>query len=125
MKTLFIVLNLFAGVAFAHPGYDSNLCAVAYQGPHYTGEALTIRSGSFVNTLSNKYMRTEAGTWNNRISSLRVARGCQLVGYQYDNYGRHYRTGERIGQMGVWNQGHYPYLGYMDELVSSLTCTCL
>lgn len=107
---------------FAH---DSNTCAVAYQGEYFTGESLTISEGQSIDNLRDYRMNTfEYNDWNNKISSIKVKRGCHLIGYQYDNYGRHVRTGRAIGTYQAYYRGYHKTLGYMDNLISSLTCEC-
>lgn len=126
MKVLLIALSLVSVSAFAYPHHHDdgvNVCAYAYEAPRYQGEILTVTEGTFKSNLHH-VRKADGEGWNNSISSIYVKPGCQLVGFQYDNFGRHYRTGQRIGASQVYTHGGYEYLGYMDNLISSFTCHC-
>ncbi len=149
VSLLLVGASAFAGHAghrhpgHRHPGHPhkppvyrpQQTCAVAYEGAHYSGAQMTIPSGSRIGALATvsmyHYSRYSSPTWNNQISSLWVQPGCYLVGYQYDNFGIHYYTGQAIGMSQAYNNGschyasgQYPTLGHMDELISSLICRC-
>lgn len=125
LKTLLIAsLMAMSTVVSAH--YDPNACAVVYQGEYFTGDRLVISEGQAIDNLRDYNMASGHSyeDWNNKISSIKVKRGCRLIGYQYDNYGRHVRSGRAIGTYQAYYRGHHHTLGYMDNLISSLTCEC-
>lgn len=104
--------------------HDSNVCAVLYKYSGYEGPSLRIYDSSSISSMANVGNRF-SGDWNNEVSSLIVNQGCTLKVYQYNNFGIHYRTGERIGM----SKSYYGYdrdyrLNRLDEKISSLTCSC-
>jgi len=103
---------------------DSKTCAVLYKYAGYRGPALKIYDNTNISSIANVVDRY-VGNWNNEISSLVVNQGCTLKVYQYNNFGIHYRTGERIGA----SQTYFGYdrdyeLSRLDEKISSLSCSC-
>lgn len=111
----------------AHPEshLGSRSCAVVYQGENFTGSSLRIWEGAHISNLSRFALEPySSGTWNNRVSSLYVAPSCHLVGFQYGNFGREYGTGRFIGQKSVFHHGQYEYVGAMNNLMSSVICSC-
>ena len=109
---------------------SANFCATVYQGPYMTGHSLHLYDGTQVEDLGEFYLDDEGdATWDNRISSLSVEPNCKLVTYQYQNFGRHWDTGERIGEKRVYKAKHgvvkeVSDLYGFDERISSLKCVC-
>lgn len=115
---LVLLVSAMASSAFAWT------CATVYQGENFTGHSLQIQDGARIPNLA-RYAMSHRQTWNNRISSLIVENGCTLKGYQYNNFGREYHTGRRIGtHQSFHGFGYYENIGYTGDLISSLTCRC-
>lgn len=126
MFKLLIIGFLVAMSVVVSAHNNTNTCAIVYQGEYFTGEKLMINEGQAIDNLRDYNMVSGYSyeDWNNKISSIKVKRGCNLIGYQYDNFGRHVRTGRPIGTYQAYYRGHHHRLGYMDNLISSLTCEC-
>lgn len=131
-KTMMIVAaaSVLSTVALAHDHHHHNhgssswTCATVYQGTHFSGNAMEIKDGARIKNLG-RYNMSYGDSWNNRISSVVVEKGCTLRTFQYNNFGRHYYTGQKIGaRQDFFGPGAYPHMGYTDNLVSSLTCSC-
>lgn len=128
LKSILVILSFAAVTAQA----GSNTCAVVYQGEHFTGQALRILDHTQISQLADYTMsyghhhnHYNSTSWNNRISSVVVNNNCVLKTYQYDNFGRHYDSNQRIGaRERFYGPGHYSNLGYMNDLTSSLSCFC-
>ncbi len=112
---------------------SAHLCAVVYQGINQTGARMYVPSFTKIRDLSDYSMNGYYGqTWNNKISSVTVKDGCKLVLFQYENWGRHYDTGERIGTKRVYKANRYYRSSLnidaidwaMNNKASSLKCVC-
>ena len=67
--------------------------------------------------------------WDNKISSMYVNHGCKLVAFQYQNMGRDWDTGERIGYREVYSSRGMGTLAVYEmyeynNMISSLKCKC-
>jgi hypothetical protein len=148
MKTIAIsALALIAVSALNASKAEANsnrLCATVYQA-EFAGHSMPLASGTQIPDLGIVAMG-DGGSWNNRISSVVVEPGCTFVGYQYLNFGRHFRTGDSIGFAlnlvgshhhhphhcdGHHHHGHHGWPNhsdlagtFYDEKISSLTCFC-
>lgn len=128
--------TIMATKAQAHGGH----CATIYQGPNFSGYSRDLSDGTYISRLSDIYMG-DGASWDNRISSVVVERGCRLVGFQYENFGRDYYSGQPIGFKAVFDgyrlgrgdrfdrRGRHEnaidlqYTQYND-MISSLHCDC-
>jgi hypothetical protein len=125
-KFLVLIAMLLMSVsAFAHPRH---LCATVYQGYDYTGAELRLRDGVRVRDLNDVDMSRRAD-WDNRISSIIVEPGCTLYAYQYQNLGRDWDYGHRIGESRAYRAKgrralYIDALRGMNDKISSLKCRC-
>lgn len=108
-----------------YPGHG-RLCAKVFQGAGFTGAVLPLFDKVGISRLSSVPMYYGySADWNNKISSLEVYPGCTLKVFQYDNYGVHYGTGQLIGANKAYGGYDYVYqLRYLNDLISSLSCSC-
>lgn len=134
-KVLTFTLGIFLSITTANA--SGKLCATVFQAANQSGYSLEIEDGQTIKDL-NAYVLGEnqgqmggtyEGTWDNRISSLIVEPTCSLTGFQYQNYGINYETGEEFGSFAVFGSSdietlYYDELSDFDNLISSLTCFC-
>lgn len=143
-----LIIGLMAHVGYASQYYNKyssngNACAVAYDHEDGYGRQLVVSEGSRLADLST----LRQGNWHNRISSLKVKRGCYLTAYQYLNFDIDYDSGyplrgfinTYVGYRGhrhhydYYGRSHYSHhdrwtwyydLGSYENSISSLMCFC-
>ena len=124
MKVLLtLLLSISASTSFA------GVCAKVYQGKDFSGAKMVLHHGDSIRDLNDYYLsRHSYKDWDNRISSLKVKRGCTLSLYQYQNFGRDW--GHRVeGKKRVFTSRKGKKLAIREltrfnDLASSLECFC-
>ncbi|RJG44756.1 MULTISPECIES: beta/gamma crystallin domain-containing protein [unclassified Mesorhizobium] len=96
---------LMVGSAAAQ--YDEDAACVMYEHNNYRGRALPMQSGQAVSFRNGQF-------WNDRVTSIRVARGCTLMAYQHSRMRGNEREFNRDDHnIGNWSDG-----------ISSAECYC-
>ncbi len=100
-------LALLAGLLSWIGANPAGAACTLYEHTRYKGEAYFLDSGEESNALP--------GSWNDRVSSVKVDRGCKLTVYQHRKYAGDRRafTGDASDVGSLWN----------DE-ISSARCSC-
>ncbi len=107
-------------------------CASVFTGKHAEGKRLDLYSSEghkFLDTLKIDHHNT----WNNKISSVVVKKGCSVIAYQYLNYGVDFDTHRNIGFVKVLENNSESrdskmfniYNDEVDNRISSIKCFCL
>ncbi len=134
MKNLIIATSMLLSLsAVAQEVMAPGVCAVAYNkaDPRLTSH-LVIYNGDKVPNLGKIQLSPELGSWDNKITNVKVARGCTFIGYQYQNYGINYNNGDIVGFASTLeNNTTAPVRKFRlsetayDNAISSIKCFCI
>jgi len=103
MRSRYLIVTLLA-TAPAHAGQD---CAL-FEHPNFDGASVSVAPNQSIAAL--------ASNLDNKVSSVRVARGCILVGYPDPSF---------KGASETWGSGAYAQLpSAWNDVISSVECNC-
>lgn len=131
---LFLALAMMISVsAFAQAlAPQANFCAIVENSKDSSRtDYLTINNGDRIMNLNRVQMSDGRGDWDNKISLVTVARGCAMIGYQYQNFNTDIRTGARLAGFAEMFANRsaaetktFVLEGVQNDTISSLKCVC-